>query len=212
MQHEGPIAGIASHGDLIATAGYDSKIILWDARQRKALARASHDHLVNHCSFSADGRWLVSASSDYSARVWSVPSLRLHAVLQCHADDVDMAMFSPDDRRIVTCALDRCVRVFDLDGRCLQTMQGHTGNVLSLAWMQDSRHVVSSSVDGTIRMWDTKLGIEVRTTDLEVRTDSVEIGPDGIVYAGDDNGRIQISEAGHRVRQLWRWAQPGRGT
>jgi WD40 repeat protein len=105
-------------------------------------------------------------------------------------------VFSPDDRRIATCALDRCVRVFDLDGRCLHTMQGHTGNVLSLAWMQDCRHVVSSSVDGTLREWDTELGIEVRATNLDVRTDSVEIGPDGIVYAGDDHGRIAIIEDG----------------
>ena len=116
--------------------------------------------------------------------------------MQGHDDDVDVAVFSPDDRRIATCALDRCVRVFDLDARCLHTMQGHTGNVLSLAWMQDRRHVVSSSVDGTIREWDTELGIEVRATNLEVRTDSVEIGPDGIVYAGDDRGRIAIIENG----------------
>ena len=196
MRHQGPIAGIAAHGHLIATAGYDNKLILWDARDRKALSSASHDHLVNHCSFSSDGRWLVSASSDYSARVWSIPSLRLHAVLPRHDDDVDMAVFSPDDRRIATCALDRSVRVFDRDGRCLHTMQGHTGNVLSLAWMQDCRNVVSSSVDGTLREWDTELGIEVRATNLDVRTASVEIGADGIVYAGDDHGRIAIIENG----------------
>src|SRR5579862_492122 len=196
MQHQGPIAGIAAHGDLIATAGYDNKIILWDARKRKALSRGSHDHLVNSCTFISDGRWLVSASSDYSARVWDVPSLRLHSVLRGHGDDVDMAAFSPDDRRIVTCALDRRVRVFDLDGNCLHTMAGHTGNVLSLAWMQESRRVVTSGVDGTIREWDTELGIQIRKTDLEVRTDSVEIGPDGVIYAGDDRGRIAIIEDG----------------
>ncbi|HWZ48345.1 MAG TPA: hypothetical protein VNX00_09045, partial [Herbaspirillum sp.] len=194
MHHQGPISGIATHGDLLATAGYDNKIILWDARQRKALSRVCHDHLVNQCAFSSDGRWLVSASSDYSARIWAVPSLKLHAVLPGHEDDVDMAVFSPDDSRVATCALDRCVRIFDLDGRCLHTMRGHTGNVLSLAWTQDGRYVVSSSVDGTIRQWDAALGIEVQSTDLQVRTDSVEIGPDGIVYAGDDRGRIAIIE------------------
>ena len=192
MHHQGPIAGIASHGNLIATAGYDNKIILWDSNQRKSLARANHDHLVNQCTFSSDGRWLVSSSSDYSARVWAVPSLRLHAVLQGHSDDVDMAAFAPDDQRIATCALDRCVRIFDLSGRCLQEMYGHKGNVLSLAWTQDGRYVVTSSVDGTIRKWDTERGTEVEVTDLHVRTDSVEIGPDGTIYAGDDNGRIAI--------------------
>jgi len=192
MQHQGPIAGIATYGDLIATAGYDNKIILWDALQRKALARTSHDHLVNNCSFSSDGKWLVSASSDYSARIWSVPSLRLHAVLSEHDDDVDMALFSPDDSRIATCALDRCVRIFDLKGHCLHTMRGHTGNVLSLAWMPDSRHLISSSVDGTIRTWDTFTGTQIKVTNLQIRTDSVEIDADGIAYAGDDYGRIAI--------------------
>jgi len=196
MFHHGPIAGVATHGNLVATAGYDNKLILWDVSRRRALARASHDHLVNHCAFSADGQWLVSASSDYSARIWSVPSLRLHAVLPGHGDDVDMAAFSPDDRLIATCALDRCVRIFDRQGHCLHTMPGHTGNVLSLAWMQDSRHVVSSSVDGTIRSWDSTTGTALGTTDLQVRTDTVEIGADGRIYAGDDRGRIAIISEG----------------
>lgn len=192
IAHRGPIAGIAAHGELIATAGYDNQLILWDRRQRVALARASHDHLVNHCHFSADGRWLVSAASDHSARVWSVPSLRLHAVLHGHDDDVDMAVFSPDERHIATCALDRCVRIFARDGRCLHTLRGHDGNVLSLAWTADSRYLLSSSVDGTIRQWDAERGVALRVTDLRMRSDSVVVGPDGVVYAGDDRGRIAI--------------------
>lgn len=196
MRHLGPIAGIASHGRMIATAGYDNRIVLWDGPARAALARGCHDHLVNHCQFSADGRWLVSASSDYSARLWDVPSMRLQTVLTGHTDDVDMAAFSPDDRRIATVALDRCVRVFDLSGRCLQEMHGHTGNVLSVAWTRDGTHIVSTSVDGTIREWHAESGKAVRTTDLAVRTDSVAIGPDGTLYAGDDRGRIAIIEAG----------------
>jgi WD40 repeat protein len=196
MQHRGPISGIAARGKYIATAGYDNQLILWDCATRTALARANHDHLVNHCAFSSDGRWLVSASSDYSARVWSVPSLRLRTVLGGHADDVDMAVFSPDDRHIATCALDRCVRIFDLDGRCLHEMHGHTGNVLALAWSRDGRQVVSTSVDGTIRTWDAHRGEPVAIADLQVRTDSVEIGGDGTIYAGDDRGRIAIIGAG----------------
>jgi toxoflavin biosynthesis protein ToxC len=195
MLHRGPIAGIATRGDLIATAGYDNQIILWDAQRREALARACHDHLVNDCRFSADGRWLVSASSDYSARVWSVPQLRLHAVLGGHEDDVDMAVFAPDDQRIATCALDRCVRVFDREGRCLHEMRGHTGNVLALAWTSDGSQLVSSSVDGTIRRWDTSRGVNAGTTNLRIRTDSVEIGTEGTVFAGDDRGRIAIIDA-----------------
>ncbi len=192
MLHEGPIAGIAAHGDYVATAGYDNKLILWDNKTRQALARGTHDHLVNNCAFSADGQWLVSASSDYSARVWALPSMRLQAVLPGHGDDVDMAVFAPNDQLIATCALDRLVRIFDLQGHCLTTCQGHTGNVLSLAWTPDSQYVVSTSVDGTIRTWDVTSGHEVQKNDLKVRTDSLEISSHGVIYAGDDLGRIVI--------------------
>ena len=199
MLHEGPIAGIAAHGDFVATAGYDNKLILWNNKTRTALARGTHDHLVNNCAFSADGQWLVSASSDYSARVWALPSMRLQAVLPGHGDDVDMAMFSPDDQLIATCALDRMVRIFNLQGQCLTTCQGHTGNVLSLAWTPDSKHVVSTSVDGTIRKWDVTSGHEVQKTDLKIRTDSLEISSNGVIYAGDDLGRLVIiDQAGTR--------------
>lgn len=196
LRHRGPIAGVAASGSHVATAGYDNQVILWDSATRQPLARGMHDHLVNQCAFSADGRWLVSASSDCSARVWAVPEMRLHAVLTGHRDDVDMAAFSPDDQFIATCALDRSVRIFDRAGRCLHEMHGHTGNVLSLAWTADGRQVVSTSVDGSLRTWCALTGTALAVTDLQVRSDSVEISPEGTVYAADDLGRVALIQDG----------------
>jgi WD40 repeat protein len=175
----------------VATAGYDNRLILWDAASREPLARANHDHLITACDFSHDGRWLVSASSDYSARVWSLPDLRLQAVLAGHGDDVDMARFSPDDRLIATCALDRIVRVFDAGGALLHTMPGHIGNVLSLAWIDNTRFV-TTSVDGSLREWDAVSGEALRTVDLEMRCDCVVIASDERMFVGDDLGRIAV--------------------
>jgi len=191
MQHVGPIAGVAAQGRYVATAGYDNRVILWDAATHGALARANHDHLANACAFSHDGTRLVSASSDGTARVWSLPDLRLQAVLGGHGDDVDMACFSPDDVLIATCALDRLVRVFTAGGLPLQVMAGHTGNVLSLAWI-DARRFVTSSVDGTLRTWCAQTGACLSVADLGVRSDCVAAAGDGRLLAGDDAGRIAV--------------------
>jgi WD40 repeat protein len=192
LSHKGPIAGIASHGEWLATAGYDNRLILWSAKTKTAVAMGMHDHLVNSCAFSNDGQYLVSASSDYSARVWAIPSMRLLGVMSDHQDDVDMAVFSPDDQLIATCALDRVVRIYNRHGKCLNEFKGHTGNVLALTWTADGNEVVSTSVDGTIRRWGIASGDQLSCSELNVRTDSLEIGTDGVIYAGDDLGQIVI--------------------
>lgn len=194
LLHTGPIAGIASHGEWIATAGYDNRLILWSEKTKAAVAMGMHDHLVNNCAFSHDGKYLVSASSDYSARIWAVPSMRLLGVMTEHQDDVDMAVFSPDDQLIATCALDRVVRIYNRYGKCLNEFKGHTGNVLALSWTADCKQVVSTSVDGTIRCWGIDSGHQLSCSALNVRTDSLEIRTDGVIYAGDDLGRIVIIE------------------
>lgn len=96
IQHRGPISGIAAWQDTyVATAGYDNQVICWDQRTGQALSRSVHDHLANQCVFSPDGRHLLTSSSDYTARLWTVPDLRLVAVFADQADDVEMSVFHP---------------------------------------------------------------------------------------------------------------------
>jgi toxoflavin biosynthesis protein ToxC len=199
VKHTGPIAGIAAKGPYVATAGYDNQLILWQADGKRALARSLHDHLINNCAFSSSGEMIVSASSDYSARIWEVPSLRLKAALLGHQDDVDMAVFSPDDRKVATCALDRTIRIFDTTGQCLRVLEGHAGNIKALAWTADGLALVSSSVDGTVRQWDASTGQEISCTRLGVRTDTLVIAAEGRIFAGDDRGRIIVIGEGEPV-------------
>jgi toxoflavin biosynthesis protein ToxC len=199
IRHWGPIAGLATSGAYVATAGYDNQLILWEAVSKSPIARSLHDHLVNQCAFNPAGTLIATASSDYSARIWDVPSLRLRAALIGHEDDVDMAVFSPDGLRIATCALDRTIRIWDLSGVCLNILRGHTGNILSVAWTNDGARLVSSGVDGTIRIWSAVSGAEIARTDMNVRTDAIAIISDGRILAGDDLGRIALIANGDAI-------------
>jgi WD40 repeat protein len=104
-----------------------------------------------------------------------------------------MATFSPNDNQIATCALDRLIRIFNIDGQCLHTLSGHTGNIISVEWSHDGSRLVSSSVDGTVREWCAYSGKQITCHNMDnVRTDTLEIAGDGTIYAGDDEGRIAI--------------------
>lgn len=194
MKHIGPISGIAASGTaLVATAGYDNQVILWDAKTRRSVSRALHDHLANQCSFSPCGRYLVSASSDYSARIWEIPSMRLRAALTDHDDDVEMAVFAPQGDRVATCSRDHRVRVFDLDGTLLRAMQGHAADVISVAWDDTGTVLITSSDDGTVRRWNAETGEALDTLDLDgVETDTIAIAADGTIFAGNDDGEILV--------------------
>lgn len=198
MKHIGPISGIAAYKDqYVATAGYDNQVILWNGRDRTALARAHHDHLANQCAFSACGRYLVTSSSDYSARIWELPSLRLRAVLAAHADDVEMSVFHEDGSRVATCSRDHVIRVFSLEGRLLTELRGHEADVISVSWERGGRSLISSSDDGTLRRWDAEKGTLLETVDLHgVETDTIAIAEDGTVFAGNDHGEVLLVRKG----------------
>lgn len=192
IRHESPISGVAAHGDrYVATAGYDNVVILWDAAAGTATARGCHDHLVNQCQFSPDGKRLVTASSDYTARVWSVPEMELLSVLRGHEDDVEMASFCPESRRVATASRDHGLRVFDSAGVLQAHMEGHRCDVISVEWSPRGDLLLTSGDDGTVRRWSSRTGELLETVDLgDVEVDTVVMTSHGVIYAGTDDGEI----------------------
>ena len=41
------------------------------------------------------------------------------------------------------------------------TLTGHSGSVLSVAYSPDGKHIVSGSLDKTVKVWDSQTGKEV---------------------------------------------------
>jgi WD40 repeat protein len=191
IKHTAPTSGIATYqNQYIATAGYDNRVILWDALKHQALAVGHHDHLVNQCAFSADGRWLATSSSDYSARLWSVPEMQLCAVFSDHQDDVEGLAFHPSEPWLATTSRDHGVRVFDFSGRCLFHFSGHQRDVLSVHWLNDNQ-LVSCGDDGTIRYWDLSSAAQFHLVSCDgVETDTIAVTDNGWIFSGNDAGEI----------------------
>jgi hypothetical protein len=110
----------------------------------------SHDDVINDCAFSRDGRYLVTSSDDWTARLRSVPDLSLKAVLAGHGDDVTMSVFHPVEELIATVSRDYLVRVYDFDARLVSKFGGSASHVVWLDWTEDGRHLVALNDDGAI--------------------------------------------------------------
>jgi WD40 repeat protein len=156
LRHVGSIRGVAAHEDgYIATAGDDGRVILWEKATGKSVSGSSHSDVVNDCAFSRDGRYLVSSSDDWTARLWSVPDLSLKAVLAGHGDDVTISAFHPVEELIATVSRDYFVRVYDFNANLVAKFgaDGVVGDVAWLEWTEDGRELVSLSNGGQLARW-----------------------------------------------------------
>jgi hypothetical protein len=100
-----------------------------------------------------DGRRVVTASADRTARIWDT---RTGAVLQLkgHTDTVNAVAVTPDGARIVTGSRDATARLWDASTGAELLQLKHTGAVYGVAVTPDGSRLVTGSRDATSRLWD----------------------------------------------------------
>ena len=106
---------------------------------------------VRVVSFSRDGRLLLTAGDDGTARIWRPAGGEPIAVLP-QGGRITSAAFSPDGRSVLTTGEDGTARVWGVGGRLLATLR-HGGPVTSGSFGPGGHVVLTTSRDGTARIW-----------------------------------------------------------
>jgi WD40 repeat protein len=155
--------------DLVASAGADRAVRLWDLRTGRHLRtlRGHTDQVLSVC-LSPDGRHALSAGgyTDRTIRLWDTASGECACVFGDEPDRPRGAnsvpkvpskrvRFSPDGRFAISGGSDTSVRIWELaTGRCLRVLDGHNGAVGAVVISADARFALSASMDGTVRRWE----------------------------------------------------------
>jgi len=181
---------------------------VWNAKTRQLTAELKgHKKSITSALFSPDGRRIVTASRDNTARVWDSESGQTLVTFEEHKDAIDTAAFSPDGRHIVTASRDNTARVWDSErGQSLATLAGHQHRVRSAMFSPDGRRILTTSNDNTARVWDSRSGqllaaLVGHTNDVV----SAMFSADGqrVVTASNDNtARLWDSHSGKVLATL----------
>ncbi|MGF2036086.1 MAG: tetratricopeptide repeat protein [Nostoc sp. CmiVER01] len=147
-----------------------------------------HQGRVYSMSFSPDGKTIATASSDKTARLWTLNGQLLQE-FKGHQGTVWGVSFSPDGKTIATASDDNTARLWTLNGQLLQEFKGHQSTVWGVSFSPDGKTIATASSDNTARLWTLNGQLLQEFKGHQGWVYSVSFSPDGktIATASSDN-------------------------
>jgi WD40 repeat protein len=148
-------------GCTLATGGYDSKIVLWDAASGKPVrSLTGHNGAIFSLAFSPDGTLLASASADQTIKVWRVrDGERLDTLKEPQGEQFSVS-FTPNGKQLVAAGADRRIRLWALKSRektelnpLLESRYAHEAAITALSVLPSGDRLLSAALDRSLKVW-----------------------------------------------------------
>lgn len=154
-------AVLSPDGKLLATAGYDRVIMLWDVADGSLLRKLEgHNGAIYDLDFNADGQVLASASADETVKIWRVrDGERLDTFGQCEAEQYTVR-FDSVRSRVLASGADKRVRIWKLlsiDKPSVSPMLfstfAHEAPVSTMSLSEDGAFLATVGEDKQVKLW-----------------------------------------------------------
>ncbi|KAG8370507.1 hypothetical protein BUALT_Bualt14G0124000 [Buddleja alternifolia] len=119
-----------------------------------------HRNAVYCAIFDRSGRYVITGSDDRLVKVWSMETAYCLASCRGHEGDITDLAVNFNNTLVASASNDCIIRVWRLpDGVPISVLRGHTGAVTAIAFSPRANanyQLLSSSDDGTCRIWDAR--------------------------------------------------------
>jgi WD40 repeat protein len=115
---------------------------------------------ITTVAYSNDGKFIISGGAEGIIRIWDVNTLAEARSLRGHIGWVTSAVFSPDGRQVISCAVDKTMRQFEIP-KADASAPGHSAMTRCIAISRDGKYAATGSEDKTVKIWNLSTGREV---------------------------------------------------
>ncbi|KAA8652182.1 hypothetical protein EYZ11_000486 [Aspergillus tanneri] len=145
---------------------------------------------------------LCTAGYDHTIRFWEALSGICSRTIQHPDSQVNRLCITPD-KRYLAAAGHSNVKLYDIKStnpNPVMTFDGHTNNITGVAFHCEGKWMVTSSEDGTVKVWDTRTGSLQRNYAHKAPVNDVVIHPNqGELISGDRAGIVRVWDLGESV-------------
>ncbi|MCH2367343.1 MAG: hypothetical protein MK554_09035, partial [Planctomycetes bacterium] len=154
-------AELSPDGAILATAGYDRSIKIWETANGKLLRTIEgHNGAIYDIAFSPDGSVLASAGGDASVKLWQVSTgLRLDTLGQPTGEQFNVT-FTPDSQFVIASGADKQIRLWRWISKekprvnpLVLVRFAHEDEITSFVINEDGSRLASASADRTVKTW-----------------------------------------------------------
>jgi WD40 repeat protein len=195
---------------LLASAGRDRTVKLWNGKTGTLLRTLSHARAPTALAFHPTNPYLVTAGEDCAIHVWNLPETQEVATLRGHLTTVSNLAFTREGNHLWACDSSDGVRLWKWSELNQEAViwRPHRSQCNAIAFSPDSRRLASVSTDfrtPEVRVWNPRRGEKLLVCkEIRGMPDSLAFSPDGKLLAAgslsqpddpENKGEIKIWDA-----------------